>query len=50
MKYYYEYEVRIYTSAGDVFLARFRSYVEAIVSVMNGKMGFFNIRKVRVYE
>lgn len=50
MKYHYEYEVRIYTSAGDVFLARFRSYVEAIVSVMNEKMGFFNIKKVRVYE
>ena len=50
MKYHYEYEVRIYTSAGGMFLARFRSYVEAIASVMNEKMGFFNIKKVRVCE
>ena len=50
MKYHYEYKARIYTSAGDLFLARFRSYVEAIASVTNEKMGVFNIRKVRVYE
>lgn len=50
MKYHYEYEVRIYTSAGDMFLARFGSYAEAIASVTCEKFGVYNIRKVRVYE
>ena len=50
MKYHYEYEVRIYTSAGDMFLGRFRSYAKAIASLTCEKFGAFNIKKVRVYE
>ena len=51
MKYHYEYEVWICNlCSGSQFLKRFRTYSEAIASLMYEKMSVYNIKKVRVYE
>lgn len=50
MKYHYEYEVRTCNlNWGSLFLGRFRTYSEAIASLMYEKT-VYNIKKVRVYE